>query len=651
MSKPPAIINPYIQKQEPPPKSNSTTELSLPAAENESACSGNLKSAGGSSLQPPSHAYFVGGGSHLKPFPTPAVLGSLTSKTGSGMITPSSFGTTTSIRMARNSKPTTAALKSATALFDQFQVERGEKTLSFLKSADFFDEINVDINDSKIADLLSCFGLFLQDQAIPNKRSKNKDIALGAASIVQYYKTIKAELKAKFRNAFPADESWYIELVESLTKHLQSRETSGENTSSSNKTQGIYREHCMLLDCNRDGLEGALDLQMVNACSLKSKNKGAFETALLLALNLNAAARGGEARHINWDEAIWDTHLATLEVLWKESKTLNKYPLVIFNDSKYLSVDFYFLLGGYFACDDGLHRNHASGVREFTKKSMYIFPSLQEHPPSYTTMKVTNSLREFVPQSIKHQVSSKSPRIGAITQLNLHPQMTAPLLLAQTGHSAGNTTDYCNVITTTSSLPGGKCLSGWPDIQSPVYPPTLSCFPSGSKEATLQDNLIDKLYIISLPDFLKGGRLCGLLVTCTATIIMYFREMDAKYKTGEALVPKNKVLQALVDADFFVSQGEALTGVLAWSDIVKKDFDASNVHQYVGSSRSSDTNLICTLLASNMELQAANLELRTMIAAGFFNVNQQFAALTASQNATRGDIQDVKDATSPPIDR
>ena len=57
--------------------------------------------------------------------------------------------------------------------------------------------------------------------------------------------------------------------------------------------------------------------------------------------------------------------------------------------------------------------------------------------------------------------------------------------------------------------------------------------------------------------------------------------MDAKYKTGEALVPKNKVLQALVDADFFVSRGEALTGVLAWSDIVKKDFDASNVHQYV----------------------------------------------------------------------
>ena len=335
-------MNPYIQKQQPLPKSNSTSELSLPATANESACSGNLKSAGGSSLQPPSQAYFVGGGSHLKPFPHPAVLGSLTSKTGSGMITQTLLGTTTSIRMVLNSKPTMAALKSGTALFDQFQVERGEKTLSFLKSADLIDEIDVDINDSNIADLLSCLGHFLQDQAIPNKRSKNKDIALGAASIVQYCKTIKAELKAKLRNAFPADESWYIELVESLTKHLQRRESSGENTSSSNKTQGIYKKHCMLLDCSWDGLDGALDLQMVNACYLGSKNKGAFETALLLALNLNAAARGGEACHINWNEAIWDTHLATLEVLWKESKTLNKYPLVIFNDSKYLSVDFFF---------------------------------------------------------------------------------------------------------------------------------------------------------------------------------------------------------------------------------------------------------------------------------------------------------------------
>ena len=62
---------------------------------------------------------------------------------------------------------------------------------------------------------------------------------------------------------------------------------------------------------------------------------------------------------------------------------------------------------------------------------------------------------------------------------------------------------------------------------------------------------------------------------------------------------------------------------------------------------SSDADLIHTLLAGKMVLWAAKLELRTVIAEGFSQVEQQFAILPASQNAMRGDIQDVKDATSP----
>jgi hypothetical protein len=166
---------------------------------------------------------------------------------------------------------------------------------------------------------------------------------------------------------------------------------------------------------------------MINSNVPRSIQKGSFETALLLALCLIAAARGGEARHLNWEEAIWDTYLAALEVLWKESKTLNQYPLVMFNDCKHLTMDIYFLLGGYFAVDDGLHHHDPLPL---TKKSKYVFPSLQKYPPSYTT-KVTNALKEFVPKSLKPFVSSKSPRIGATTEMNLHVQMTPSSLLAR----------------------------------------------------------------------------------------------------------------------------------------------------------------------------------------------------------------------------
>ena len=62
--------------------------------------------------------------------------------------------------------------------------------------------------------------------------------------------------------------------------------------------------------------------------------------------------------------------------------------------------------------------------------------------------------------------------------------------------------------------------------------------------------MIDNLNVISLLDFLKGGKLCGLLVPCTATIILAFQETDTKYKTGEALVLESKILQVSIDSDF-----------------------------------------------------------------------------------------------------
>jgi hypothetical protein len=111
---------------------------------------------------------------------------------------------------------------------------------------------------------------------------------------------------------------------------------------------------------------------MADACYIRSKNKCALEIVMLCALNLNAAARGGEACHNSWEEAMWDTYLATLEVLWKESKTLNKYPLVLFNGSKNLSLNILLLLGGYFAIDDVLRRDHADGMRVHKKVDVHI---------------------------------------------------------------------------------------------------------------------------------------------------------------------------------------------------------------------------------------------------------------------------------------
>ncbi len=69
---------------------------------------------------------------------------------------------------------------------------------------------------------------------------------------------------------------------------------------------------------------------------------------------------GGGAHYLNLDKATLDTHIAVLEVSWKESMSPNQYPLVLFNDSKYLTLGIHFLLCGYFAIDDGLHYHDPS---------------------------------------------------------------------------------------------------------------------------------------------------------------------------------------------------------------------------------------------------------------------------------------------------
>ena len=70
-------------------------------------------------------------------------------------------------------------------------------------------------------------------------------------------------------------------------------------------------------------------------------------------------------------------------------------------------------------------------------------------------------------------------------------------------------------------------------------------------------------------------------------------------------------------------------------------FDASYVCQHVEFSKTSDFDLIHTLLVSNMKFHVANLNFWALIVKLFSQVEEQFAALNASQNATKGDIQDI----------
>ena len=116
----------------------------------------------------------------------------------------------------------------------------------------------------------------------------------------------------------------------------------------------IYRLHSPLLGQVHNSEQGAVDLKEINTCFLKSTSQDAFENAALCAIALSAASRGSEPRNLNFDDWQWDLHVQALETLWKESKTLKTYILMFCNDSTYMETDVLFLLGGFWALEDGL---------------------------------------------------------------------------------------------------------------------------------------------------------------------------------------------------------------------------------------------------------------------------------------------------------
>jgi integrase len=290
------------------------------------------------------------------------------------------------------------------------------------------------------------------------------------STIVQYCSSVKEALTRKFPKAFGDDEQWYSGpqgLRTSSENGLKRRKMLGADDFGAATCVLLYRKHSTILGRTHDPTKGAIYLQQINACFLRSAKREAFENALLNAIALNAASRGSEPRSLHYYDWQWDIHLEALETKWKESKTLKTYILLFCNDAAFVETDVLFLFGAYWALEDGLFRHMRRGFdsgQELAHFLKFVFPTLQKHNLSWTAKRITENLREFVPSTMKLSVSSRSTRKAATTQLSIHRQMTAPAIIARTGHSSGTSTDTYTVLTIAASLPGMKCLAGWPDI-------------------------------------------------------------------------------------------------------------------------------------------------------------------------------------------
>jgi hypothetical protein len=167
---------------------------------------------------------------------------------------------------------------------------------------------------------------------------------------------------------------------------------------------------------------------------------GPLQRRALIALTFMCVAWGGEVKFIDTNRFMYHPMLGCLDLVWTELKTTNRYSMPVFPNKSTYESDVFHCLGGWFLCEDGLHRSHNEQGFE-----TFLFPSLHRIRNDSVTKKITSAIRGVLPNNLTQEMvkrySAKSLRKGSITQLMMKPGLTVGDVCGRSGHSTGTNID------------------------------------------------------------------------------------------------------------------------------------------------------------------------------------------------------------------
>ncbi len=175
--------------------------------------------------------------------------------------------------------------------------------------------------------------------------------------------------------------------------------------------------------------------------------------------------------------------------------------------------------------------------------------------------------------------------------MSIHKDVTFTEVLTRGGWSSGTNMDTYRVCTTAATLPGAKALSGWADARGQVHTPQLAALGEHARD-DVEKFMLQLFSRNHIPLFQKGGALWPLLQTCTATMIMYYRDVVGDLNLSHPLVQK---INAAAEATFGGALGRTTLNI--WSKTLKENFNQQNL---VGTaSHQGMQDMLQTLLVEN----------------------------------------------------
>jgi hypothetical protein len=475
-----------------------------------------------------------------------------------------------------NAPSTISGKNTAVRVFNLYQAEA--------RSGDhhFDDLVPEDVENDNLEDLVTSLAHYMGHVPIPQGNNTGK--ILGSESLGQYFGRIMVLLQEKFpKHEAWADDTWSKSLKAGLIRAAQRREIQGTDGEYKDpKIRSLYKRVMPQLvrvsERNFDGwkeLQGA-DLESINRSLIREAGRQAPENFFMRAvINITAlgVGRGGEAKFLRYDNWLYDSYFESPDTIWSQLKTMMSAPLLWAPDRYCYLVDFYHSFAAYYLVENGLYRDPTMN----TTTQKYVFPLLHNVSNSYVTTKITKTLRAHCADQLKESTSAKSLRRGMNTFLAVHRQISPEEQRTRGAWSSGVTSDKYTENTPSLTLPGALAFGDWPDIHEHVYPPRIECLQQYPGELDSVQQLMNCMYIISVPQFLVGGSLRPFLHTCTAVAIMYHSAMLNDFGAGNSMV--SAMIRASEAAGIASSSptGTSVNDVLVcWGKAIHKDFEARN---------------------------------------------------------------------------
>jgi hypothetical protein len=359
----------------------------------------------------------------------------------------------------------------------------------------------------------------------------------------------------------------------------------------------------------------ARQTDLYNLCKKLFQTARFTELAKLL-ITFKAIGRGGEVKFLSYKRMFFDEQFNCLFTQWFQRKNLKSNPSGFTVDFGHPETCVFLALGCYWACDNGLHREHVGHPgTPMARRNAFVFQDLHNIQDGSVASQLTSTIRSLIIPSLKNYYTVKSLRIGAMTTLAWDPSVTYDESVALGGWSTASNSDWYTWMYIVAIIPPILCLAGYSQPRRIPHLPHNGClFYVVSVEhrftADKWTSLLDRLFPNNLPEFsAPHGRLRRFMDCVACVMLMHFTHFYNRL--GHSHPYCRTMIGAVKRAQIATTDTMAIEKLNLWSKCLEDDYRNGNPQRQdevilqndTRSKLDALTNEVATLRSQSLELE------------------------------------------------